>query len=399
MDSFSSTDTCPAPPPRVCILGGGFGGLYTALALDRRCRNRRQPCQITLVEPRTHFIFTPLLYELITDELKPWEVTPTYASLLEGTTIQHVQDWAMDIDPTHRRVSLRYGSELAYDYLVVALGSRLRVFEIPGAAAHTFPFCHLEDVWRLEKRLAELETQPEMIQVTVMGGGPSGVEVACKLADRLGHRGRVTLLERRSMILRSHPPALQTAALKALQARRITVMTEITVDAIEADRILLRQTQPTWRPAHLVVWTIGTSPHPWPSQQSVAQNKRGQCQVQPTLQLTGFANIFVMGDMAEMPAPQHQPAPLTAQAAFQAAPVVASSLLALMQGRRPKPYCYHHLGNMMTLGIGDAVVCGNGLLLTGKLGAFVRRWAYWLRQPTGRHRWRVLKRQLSHLMS
>jgi NADH:ubiquinone reductase (non-electrogenic) len=355
----------------VCILGGGFGGLYCALDLQNRLRRLPQSVRVTLVEPRERFTFTPLLYELLTDELKPWEIAPTYQELLRSTEINQVSDWAERIDLDQKRVQLRHGNPLAYDYLIVALGSRLRPPTVSGCQTHALPFATIDNEWALEKRLTELEIQPgkEIIRVVVAGAGPSGVELACKLADRLGHRGHITVLERRSVILRSSPVKVQRVAARAFRKRDIAYYTQTDIEEVTAEQVVYHhQAQRHQLPTDLVLWTVGTVPHPWLGNQTGPQNFMGQCQVQSTLQRPDHGEVFVLGDMAEMPAPGRERAPMTAQAAFQAAPVVAHNVVAMINQRPLKPFNYHHLGIMMTLGRGEAVVNGFGLCLTGWLG-------------------------------
>ena len=124
---------------RVCIVGGGFGGLYCALALHHRSHHLPRPVHITLVEPRDRFNFTPLLYELLTQELASWEIAPTYQDLMRPTAIDLRQDWVEHLDLTQRTVALRHGDPLSYDYLVVALGSQMRPPAIAGSQAHSLP--------------------------------------------------------------------------------------------------------------------------------------------------------------------------------------------------------------------------------------------------------------------
>lgn len=378
-------------------MGGGFGGLYCALALQRYQARTAPTLRITLVEPRERFLFTPLLYDVLTEELQPWEVAPGYRELLNPQAIHHCQSWVEHIDIQQQQVFLRRGEILSYDYLVVATGSRLRPPEALGSH-HAIPFTTLEDTWVLEKRLGQLESTPPQthpIHIVIAGAGPSGVELACKLADRLGQLSRITILDRRSVILRSHALGIQRAAAQALARRRIEVVTDVTIEAVQANQVIYWRThQRHQRPADLVIWTVGTIPQPWLGLEVPQQSPLAQCVVRPTLQLPDYANVFVLGDMAEMPAHGRESAPMTAQAAFQAAPVVAHNLWASIHRRPLRAFTYHHMGNMLTLGKGEAVVAGFGLCLTGRLGAMARRWGYWLRLPTPRHRWRVLKHWL-----
>jgi NADH dehydrogenase len=358
--------------------------------------------RITLVEPRDRFNFTPMLYEVLTQELAPWEIAPAYKDLLKHTAVDLRQDWAEHIDLAQQRITLRHGEPIRYDYLVVALGSQMRPPATPGSQAHTLPFTTLADAEQIERRLADLAHQPT-VRVVVAGAGPSGVELACKLSDRLDRRGNVTVVDRRGEILRSYPDRLRRAAARAMAKRGVALYLDAAIESVDPGGITFgHQGQTHHCPADLMLWTVGTVPRRWLGGDGPQQTPFGQCQVRPTLQLLDHSNVFVLGDMAAMPAPgrdsQSDPsrnrAPLTAQAAYQAAPVVARNLAALIANRPLKPFTYNHLGDMLTLGQGEAVVCGFGLCITGRLGAFSRRWAYWLRLPTHAHRWRVLKHRL-----
>ncbi|MEO0541891.1 MAG: FAD-dependent oxidoreductase, partial [Cyanobacteria bacterium P01_A01_bin.105] len=126
------------PPTRICIVGGGFGGFYTAVYLQKY-RHLRD-CEITLVEPRDQFLFTPLLYEILTDELQVWEIAPTYSALVAGKNIHWKQDRAVDVDLDQQQVTLARGEVLPYDYLVMATGAAQRPLTLPGVQAHALPF-------------------------------------------------------------------------------------------------------------------------------------------------------------------------------------------------------------------------------------------------------------------
>ncbi|MDA0673285.1 MAG: FAD-dependent oxidoreductase [Cyanobacteria bacterium] len=390
--------TPPRPAhPHICIIGGGFGGLYTALYLARKGRGR-QPCDITLVEPSDRFTFTPLLYEVLTDELKPWEIAPRYGDLLQGTAIHHRQTAAQGWDLQARTVTLATGEVLTYDYLVIATGSQQRPVPVPGVQNHAYRFRTWADADALEARLAQLEAvAPPPIRVTVVGGGPSGVEVACKLADRLGQRGQVQLVEQGDRVLKPFSPRMQRVATRALVKRRVTLRFETGVQVITADALTLTTATGTeTTPMDLVVWAAGTRPTPWLGGDP-ATTPLGQQAIRPSLQLPGQPYVFVVGDQAAMPWRRDRPAPQTAQAAYQAAATVAHNLLAVMQGRSPKAFRYLHLGDMMTLGDRDALVSSFGLLIQGRFAAFIRQVVYLQRLPTWGHRLQVARHRLTHL--
>ncbi len=392
--------------PHICIVGGGFGGLYTALYLQkyRHLRNSR----VTLVEPKDKFLFTPMMYELITDELKEWEIAPTYSSLLAGTNVTWQQTHAESVDLQHQTVAVMGGKEIAYDYLVLATGAGNRPVDVPGVDQHTLTFRSLEDALTLKARLSQLvqaqmiQTQPgnrAPIYINVIGGGASGVELAGKVSDYLGDRGQITLIDRGSTILKPFEKGLRRVGQEALARRQVRVLTETSVASVSADAVTLQMGEEEERllPSHLTLWAVGTRPHPWLGNQSVEHNDRGQRLTRRSLQLLSYDNVFVLGDTAAVRGSQHKSAPDTAQAAFQAASKVAANLAAMTKGKPPKAFNYLHLGDMVTLGIGDAGLWSFGITLGGKFAALCRRGVYIFRMPTRRHQFKVGRRALGEL--
>ena len=176
---------------RICILGGGFGGLYTALRLSQLPWTKPEKPEIVLVDRSDRFLFSPLLYELMTGELQTWEIAPPFEELLAGTGVRFHQATVANIDLEAQRVQLQDGVDLTYDRLVLALGGETPLNQVTGAGEYALPFRTVADAHRLEERLRVLEeSDAEKIRVAIVGGGYSGVELACKLADRLGDRGR-----------------------------------------------------------------------------------------------------------------------------------------------------------------------------------------------------------------
>jgi demethylphylloquinone reductase len=371
-------------PPHICILGGGFGGLYTALYLQKYRHLREQGCQITLVEPRDQFLFTPLLYEVLTRELEAWEIAPTYSSLIAGTNIGWQQTSAQSIDLAHRQVSLANGQTLTYDYLVVALGAQNRPMSVPGVSAHAMTFRTLSDALTLQKRLDQLAAaQHQPIHINIVGGGVSGVELATKIADRFSSKpaAHINLIERGDTLM------------KALQKRQVRIYYNSDLQSVSADHLVISQNyQAKTLPTDLTLWVAGAEPTPWIGQQIVLQNDWGQCLTRPTLQLVDDCRVFMLGDSAAPPSA----IPNTAQAAYQAADTVAHNLAALIRHRKPRAFHYLHLGDMLTLGKGNAGLWSFGLTLSGKLAALMRHFVYIYRMPTWRHRFKVLKNTFNH---
>lgn len=378
-------------PIRICILGGGFAGLYTALRLSQFPWTETEKPDIVLVDQHDRFVFLPLLYELMTGELETWEIAPPFSELLAGTGVHFQQDTVTTIDLDTQQVNLRSGLTLPYDRLVLALGGETPLIGVPGASEYALPFRTLADAYRLEERLRMLEAgQQDSIRVAIVGAGYSGVELACKLADRLGDRGRLRLIEKGEHVLRSSPEFNREAALRALSERQVWLDLETTVAAIGPDEISLTYKDTTdTLPVDLVLWTVGTRVPTVVQQLSLKTNANGQIVTHPTLQVVDHCEILALGDLAATHDAAGQAVPTTAQAAIQQADYAAWNLWADLTQRPLLPFRYQPLGEMLTLGIDNATLTGLGLKLDGLPALLLRRLAYLYRLPSRQHQLRV----------
>ncbi len=378
-------------PTRICILGGGFGGLYTALRLSQLPGEKSEKPEIVLVDQSDRFLFSPLLYELLTGELQTWEIAPPFAELLAGTGVRFYQGVVAGIDIDEQRVQLHDGPEIPYDRLVLALGGETPMDIVPGAMSYAFPFRSLADAYRLEERLRVLEeSEADRIRIAIVGGGYSGVELACKLSDRFGERARIRLIELTDQILRTSPEFNREAANKALEARGVWIDLETKIESMEPNAIALEyKNQVDTIPVDLVIWTIGTRVSPVVRSLSLKQNQRGQLTTTPTLQVVDHPEIFALGDLADCRDAEGQLVPATAQAAFQQADYTAWNIWASLSDRPLLPFRYQYLGEMMTLGINNATLTGLGIKLDGTLAHVARRLAYLYRMPTLDHQLKV----------
>ncbi|MDF0553707.1 NAD(P)/FAD-dependent oxidoreductase [Kamptonema sp. UHCC 0994] len=377
--------------PRICILGGGFGGLYTALRLSQLPFAKHQKPEIILVDRRDRFLFSPLLYEILTGELQTWEIAPPFAELLKDTGIRFYQGTVGAIDIAEKRVQLQDGPEIICDRLVLALGGETPLNLVSGAAEHAFPFRTISDAYRLEERLRILETsQSDKIRIAVVGGGYSGVELACKLSDRLGERGRLRLIEQSDKILQTSPDFNREAANIALEKRGIWIDLETSVDAIGPDTISLAyKGQIDILPVDAVLWTVGMIVSPAVRALHLQQNLRGQLIVESTLQVVNNPEIFALGDIAECVDADGQKVPASAQVAFQQADYTAWNIWASLTDRPLLPFRYQPLGEMLTLGVDNATFAGLGIKLDGQMAHIARRLAYLYRMPTLDHQIKV----------
>lgn len=378
--------------PAIVILGGGFGGLFTALRLSQFPWSEGQRPRIQLVDGTDHFVFTPLLYELVTGELDTWEIAPPFTELLANTSVTFQQNTVQRIDLDAKQVNLDSGTALSYDRLVLALGGETPLDRVPGAKEYGLTFRTIADAHHLRDRLHALETASDSapIRVVVVGAGPSGVELSCKLAVRLGERGRIRLVDLSSQILPTSLPFNREAAQKALTQRGVWIDLETTVQSIEAEQLTLEyKEQSDVIPYDLVLWVVGNQIAPVLQDLAVAKQTNGRIKTLPTLQLVDHADVYALGDLANSVDINGAAIPATAQAALQAADCAAWNIWASLSDRPLLPFRYSNLGEMLTLGNDSAALSSFGITLDGPLAYLARRLIYLYRMPTLEHQLKV----------
>ena len=392
----------PALEAPLVIVGGGFGGLYTALALARR---RPQP-SVLLIEPQERFVFLPLLYELLSDELRSWEVAPRYDSLLAGTGVAWLRDRVSAIDTAQGWVHTAGGQSLAYGQLVVATGSHTRDFGIPGVREHALGFRTLADVERLRQLVQGLLQRRSTLQrIAVVGAGPSGVELACKLADLLRGAAVVELIEQGASALPQSRAFNREQGLAALQRRDVRLRTGLGVTAVKPGRLELSDGQELAVDA--TIWTAGQQVMPPPIHPQPRTDAGGRLLCDPGLRLQGQTHLFAIGDVAAItpePAtgtaatttaaaptatPAAPPLPATAQVALQQATCLAANLVHAAAGEPLEPFAFQDLGEMLSLGVGEASLTAKGITLAGPAAYQLRRLAYLTRLPGTPHQLKV----------
>ncbi len=377
-------------PQPVVIVGGGFGGLYTALALAEQ---RSHP-SILLIEPNPRFVFLPLLYELLSGELRSWEIAPRYDDLLAGRGVAWLQDRVEAIDLRGRSLRTAAGRRIPWGQLVLACGGEADDFGIPGVQRAALGFRSLIDVERLQDLVGRLRRERRPLQrLAIVGAGPTGVELACKLADLAGDSALVELIEQGEQPLPHNRTFSREQALLALQRRDVRLRTRTRVTAVEPDRLHLI-TRPGGAPppgseaveerlpVSGVIWTAGLRFRPPLLEPEPSRDGRGRLLCHADLRLRGHDDVFVVGDLANLPGPEDDdPLPSTAQVAFQQAPIAAANLLSAQAGEPLQPFRFQELGEMMSLGVGEASLSGLGLNLAGPAAYQLRRLAYLARLP------------------
>ncbi len=373
--------------PRICIVGGGFGGLYTALRLDSLPWQLDSKPEITLIDKSDRFLFAPLLYELITEELQTWEIAPPFEEILSHTSVLFNQNRVTEINLAAKQVTLDSAESLSYDYLVIAAGGKTPLDIVPGAKTHAIPFRSLNDAYRVKEKLRLLEeSEAEKIRVAIVGGGYSGVEIACKISDRLGAKGRIRIIDRGEEILKTASKFNRETAIKALEKRQIWLDLETEVTEVQSDAISLsyKGTIDTI-PVDLVIWTVGNQVSSLTQKLPLDKTEAGLLKIKPTLEVLNQDGVYALGDIVESRDATDKILPATAQVAFQQSDYCAWNIWATINHKPQLPFRYQPLGEMMTLGIDDAVLSGLGLQHNGPLAYIARRLIYLYRLPNLQH--------------
>jgi NADH dehydrogenase len=379
---------------RVVIVGGGFGGLYAARAL------RSAPADVTLVDRRNFHLFQPLLYQVATGALSPANIaSPLRAVLKRQRNTRVLLDEVTGFDLDRRTVVLKAG-ELAYDSLVVAAGAHNHYFGHPEWQAIAPGLKSVEDATAMRRRIllafeeAERATDPAarqaLLTFVVVGGGPTGVELAGAIAEVSRHtlRGnfrsidpasaRVLLLEGTGNVLGQFPAPLPVKARKALERMGVTVRLNVFVTEVRPGRVTVCEGDKTEEfGCHTVLWGAGVRPSPLAALLAKAAGaelqKDGRVRVEPDLSLPGRPEVFVIGDMASYPHQTGKPLPALAPVAMQEGTYVARLLVRRLRGETPPAFRFVDRGMMATIGVGRAVAEVGPLRLSGWLA-----WAAWL---------------------
>jgi NADH dehydrogenase len=399
----------PPWPHRVLILGGGFAGVLTAQALERRL-GRRTDVEIWLVSRDNFMLFTPLLPEVCSGVLEPRHVVNALRGMVKRPSSWCITAEAREIDLDGKVVTVLGGDgdlhRLHYDTLVLALGGVTHTFGIPGIDQHAVGMKTLADAFSLRNRMievlerADLEDDPDeraaQLTFVVGGGGFSGVETAGELEDfarRVRKRYfpkirqeeiRGHLVELRDQILPEMPSEMGRYARERLERRGMEVLTgtpikevrenEVVVGAGDGERVIRTRT---------VVWTGGVRPAPLVAESGVEVDKGGRAIVQATM-ATSHEGVFAIGDCALIPNvddPESRPHAPTAQNAVREAKTLARNIVAHIDGKPLEPFRYRQLGQLASIGRRTGVGIVFGIRVRGLIAWFIWRGYYWSRTP------------------
>ncbi len=379
---------------RVVILGGGFGGLQAALTL------RRAAVAITLVDRRNFHLFQPLLYQVATGVLSPANIASPLRSLVKKQANAQVQlGEAIGLDARRRVLRLRDG-ELPYDTLIIAAGARHHYFGHPEWERFAPGLKTIEDATGIRRRIfaafeaaereADAMRRAALLTFVVVGGGPTGVELAGALAEIARHTlprefrhidtatARILLVEAGPRILTGFAPELSDRAAAALAALGVTVRLATAVAGIAADHVLLRTgTSEERLDTSTVVWGAGVQGSPIgqaiADATGAALDRAGRIAVGADCTIAGHPDIMVIGDIAHVGGLETPPLPGVAPVAMQQGTYVAQLIRARLEQRTLPPFRYRDPGSMATIGRRLAIAQMGRWKLSGTLA-----WLAWL---------------------
>ena len=372
--------------PHVVVIGGGFGGLTAAKALTGA------PVRVTLIDRHNHHLFQPLLYQVATATLSPGDIaSPIRWILRRARNVRVLLGDVRAIDTKTRRIRLEDDSTIDYDFLIVATGTSHTYFGHDDWARNAPGLKTLEDALAIRRRIlvafeqAERETDParqqRLLTFVLVGGGPTGVELAGTLAE-IAHqthrefrnidtrKTRIVVVEAGPTILPAFAPKLRDAARASLQRLRVEVREDTRVTGVDEGGVILGSER---LDAATVLWTAGVAASPLVATLGVPLDRAGRVVVERDLSIPGHPEVFVVGDAAAFLDTEGRQLPGVAQVAMQGGRHAARTILRRLKGEPSRAFVYNDKGNMAIIGRGSAIADIRGLRFSGPIA-----WLAWL---------------------
>jgi len=374
-------------PKHVVVVGGGFGGLWAVRALASA------KVRVTLVDRTNHHLFQPLLYQVATAGLSAPDIAAPLRHILrnqENVTVLMAE--VAQVEPAANRVRFTDDNTLDYDYLVLASGATHSYFGHDEWAPHAPGLKTLDDALAIRRRVlsafeaaereGDVDAREGWLSFVVIGGGPTGVELAGTLAEIARHtlrkefrrseprHAQIHLVEAGPRVLSSMAPSLSESAKRQLEKLGVQVHTGEAVTQIDAQGVRIGQQRV---PARTVLWAAGVAASPLAKGLGLPLDRAGRVPVAPDLSVPGYGNLFVVGDLASAMREDGRPVPGVAPAAKQMGRHAAQAIRARLGGDPAKPFRYRDFGNLATIGRMAAVVEYGKLRLAGLFA-----WWFWL---------------------
>ena len=381
--------------PHIVILGAGFGGLTAAKAL------KNVPVQITLIDRHNYHLFQPLLYQVAIAGLIPAQVAYPVRTIFRGQknlTFQMGEVTAVDFEARYVKLD---GSVIAYDYLILAAGGQTNYFGIESVKENALFIKdiksaidarnHLLSLFERASREADADKRRAMLTFVIVGGGPTGVEIAGALAELISHvmrkeyreldvrEARVLLLEAGGALIASYPDGLRKATLRLLQGKKVEVMFGATLTDYNGHQVTLADG--TQIDSNTLIWTAGVKAAEVVETLGVQRAGSGRVRTESTLQLPGHPEVYVIGDAAYLEDGNGRPLPMLSTVAIQQGNVAAENIRRAVKGLPQKSFRYRDPGLLATIGRNAAVAQIWGLSFSGFIA-----WLIWV----GLHIYRII---------
>jgi NADH dehydrogenase len=396
---------------RVVILGGGFGGVYTALHLEKLCRRHGEGVGITLVSRDNYFLMTPLLFEAGSGVLEPRHAVNPIRPLLEMTQFVEALVRAVDVD--QRQVEIQIAGShvtqaLQYDHLVLALGGITNLSLVPGSE-NGLTFKTLGDAIFLRNQViklfewADVEKDPKRKQAqltfVVVGAGLVGLELMGELTSFIGNvaelyknvdvsQVRFEMIEAGPRIAPELDEKLADYSAEVLKKRGVNIRTNTRVASIHPGSLELPDGQII--EAQTIVVATGVAPNPLLASIDIAKDRKGRAQTDATMRVEGRKDVWALGDCAAIPDPSGKPYPPLAQHALREARQLAENMMAAIRGHSPRPFVYANKGTLAALGHFKGAGQVYGIGIHGFLAWWVWRTYYVSRMPRWSRRLRIV---------
>ena len=360
----------------IVIVGSGFGGVNAALHL----RKNNPEFSILVIDSKTQFEFKPLLYEVFSDEIKSWEVNPNFDSIYANSGITFIRNHVNSIDFDNKLLILQDDLKVEFEYLVLSTGSSPNDFSIKGVKEYCSFFNANQDQLNLKRLLDKSISFGKSNKIFIIGAGPSGVELACKISDLYKSKFEVIIVEKTSEILNNSKIFNKEEAEKIIKKKNINLMKNCSVVEMTDEQILISNNLNLVENFSYfeVIWTAGIKPN-IPEFNKQIQKVNNKILINNNLQLHDYPNVFAIGDISQIES--NNSSPVTAQVAMQQGEHVALNLKLLINHEELLPFKFQDNGEMMSLGIGEASISGLGLTFSGKLAFDLRRIIYASKMP------------------
>jgi NADH dehydrogenase len=372
---------------KVVIVGGGFGGLHAAQRL------RRADVQVTLIDRRNHHVFQPLLYQVATAGLSPGDIaSPIRWILHRQRNVDVLLEDVARVDTAGQVLHFSDGATCAYDYLILAAGATHAYFGHDDWRPFAPGLKTLEDALEIRRRVlgafeaaerdSVLSGRSPQLTFVIVGGGPTGVELAGALAEIARQTlaqdfrhfdpraARILLIEAGPSILSGFPQPLRDAARRDLERLGVEVRTGAAVTQVEPGRV---DVGAETIDASTILWAAGVAASPIAATLGVPLDRAGRVLVNPDLTIPGHANVFVVGDLANLAGADGRPLPGVAQVAIQMGAHAATNVIRATEGQPLRAFHYRNLGNLATIGRASAIAD----LPIGQLQGLIG-WLFWL---------------------